>query len=266
MLEYIKNLSKEKIAIIIFLLICIIGFGYLLKGEADKKVEITQNMNMITDDYNKLFSGKLKPVLDITKQAQYKDNVAELNTILTAKAKEAKDKKDWSVGKTDSKVVVESFMDFECPACKDAEETIMYKLMDEYKDKVKFVQKHYPLYQIHKMGLRLSEAAEVAGQMGKFYEYSKKLFQLQVPSSLPSKQLDVYSTANLIKYAKELGLNEADFKSKFESHMYIGNIAADLVDGNNRDLQGTPSIFVNNKKAVTGYETIKKMIEEELAK
>jgi len=49
-------------------------------------------------------------------------------------------------------------------------------MVDELRDSVRFVYRHYPLVKIHPDALRAAEAAEAAAAQGKFLEMHRLLY------------------------------------------------------------------------------------------
>jgi protein-disulfide isomerase len=85
---------------------------------------------------------------------------------------------DWVKGNKDSKVIVVEYSDFQCPACA-AYFPMVEQVMDEYKDKVAFVYRHFPLTSIHPHAEPMARAAEAAGKQGKFWEMYELIFKNQ---------------------------------------------------------------------------------------
>jgi len=69
-------------------------------------------------------------------------------------------------GGKDAKVTVVEFLDFECEACR-ASYPVVKQVLAEYGDKVKFVQRYFPLPN-HKNSQSAALAAAAAGEQGKF--------------------------------------------------------------------------------------------------
>lgn len=156
---------------------------------------------------------------------------------------------DHILGNPDADVVIVEYSDLECPYCKGFHET-MKKIMDEYgpTGKVAWVYRHFPLVQIHPDAKPASEATECVAKLGgndKFWEYINGL-SAGAPESL--------STANLLKAALEIGINEAEFKACLASDYPKQEVAKDIADGNaiaGVDKQfGTPYNILISKSGV----------------
>lgn len=145
-------------------------------------------------------------------------------------------------GKTDSKVTLVEYGDFQCPACKSYF-PIITQLKTEYADKVKFQFRNFPLVQIHQNAFIGSRAAEAAAKQGKFFEMHDLLYENQ----------DTWSTAsnpssNLEGYAQQLGLNAEQFKTDMNGADVAGIINADVKAGQALGANSTPTFVLNGKK------------------
>ena len=105
----------------------------------------------------------------------------EINTI------RATDHVKW---KKDSKNILIEYSDFQCPACKNAHnilKTIEASGSADFSitEKVTFVYRHFPLFQIHDKANAAAYAAEAAGKQDKFWEMGDLLFDNQQALSDP---------------------------------------------------------------------------------
>jgi protein-disulfide isomerase len=159
-------------------------------------------------------------------------------------------------GAKDAPLTVVVFSDFQCPFCKRVEPTLA-QMEKEYSGKMRTVWKNYPL-PFHNNAIPAAEAALAAGAQGKFWEMHDKLFDNMQSLDRPS----------LDKYAQELGLNMSKFKADLDSGRYKGQIDAEMKEGTNLGVSGTPAVFINGRKISGAYpfETFKKIADEELAK
>jgi len=97
--------------------------------------------------------------------------------------------------KTNQKVLVEEFSDFQCPACKGAAEDTGL-IREYYADKIEFIYKHYPLTSIHPYANSAAIAAEAAREQGKFYEFHDLLFAHQDDFISPDFSNEVSGTGS----------------------------------------------------------------------
>jgi len=129
------------------------------------------------------------------------------------------------------------------------------KILEHYKDKVRFVIKDYP-YKYRDFAFISAEATLAARDQGKFWEMHWLLHD-RYP------KLDKES---LIQYAEELGLDMKKFKSDLESMKHLKRINEDVQLAKDLDLYTTPTFFINGIKAVGNrpYESFKMIIDNEL--
>src|SRR5438105_13096397 len=70
------------------------------------------------------------------------------------------------------------YSDFECPLCAQAYHAIGI-LLQQFKHRIRFVFRHFPLVEIHPHAELAAEAAEAAGAQGKFWAMYRHLFENQ---------------------------------------------------------------------------------------
>ncbi len=173
--------------------------------------------------------------------------------------------KDISEGPTNAKVVMVEYADFQCPGCGAAYPTLN-KLESEYKDKMLFVYRYFPLTQIHKNAIASAKASYAAYLQGKFWPMHDQLFanqQTWAESDNPTTYYDQYAQAlglDMIKYHK-------DFNDPATEKIVKDSEQASL----NLGLSGTPTIFINGQQVMgfnplNGYNDLKKIIDEQLKK
>ncbi len=194
--------------------------------------------------------------------ASFGDIAKKLNDILIAKGVKASELPDFSniptqgsawKGAEKARVEVVEFSDFECPFCSKAALTLQ-KLATEYKDRVRFVFKHYPL-SFHKNAHLASQAAMVAQEQGKFWEYHDKLFA----------NYSKLQRADLERYAQEVGMNVLHLQQSLDSGVYKEAVDKDMEIGERFGVSGTPTFFVNNTRIKSPtYEDLKAAIEAAL--
>ena len=145
---------------------------------------------------------------------------------------------DLSTGKADAPITIIEFSDFECPYCRRAQDTIN-QVKARYGDKVRFVFRHYPL-PFHKKAPKASEAAQCAQDQGAFWSFHHALFEDGAKLEIPA----------LKSLAVKLKLDSMKFNRCLDSGRHAGRIAADLADGKDLAISGTPTFFVNGVKLV----------------
>ena len=154
-------------------------------------------------------------------------------------------------GSENATVTIIEFSDFQCPACGMAE-PIVEQVLEAYPTQVKLIYKDFPL-PMHSYAQKASEAAECAGEQGKYWEMHDVLFANQ----------DALKISDLKSYAADLGLNTTVFNACLDSGATAGDVKADLKEGQSRKITGTPSFFINGQEMVGAYpfETWKSTID-----
>ena len=152
------------------------------------------------------------------------------------------------LGEENAPVTIVEFSDFQCPACRLAV-TTLDELMAKHEGKIRFIYRHFPLTSIHKNSLAASIASETAAEQGKFWEYSKALFDNQNAWEQLGNPQDLF-----VNLAREAGVTDLDkFKSEISRQSKKDLILNDMSLGNQLGINATPTFFVNgNKVSTTG--------------
>jgi protein-disulfide isomerase len=158
-------------------------------------------------------------------------------------------------GPVDAKVTVVLFSDFECPYCAKAAEVASH-LKKHFSDRIRFVFRQFPL-DFHKRARAAAEASLIAHAAGKFWEFHDQMFENQ----------DHLEPASLEGYARLVGMDPARFRDSLSRHEFDAKIKLDLELGERAHVRGTPSLFINGKRAAnpTSVEEVVAQIEAELA-
>lgn len=167
---------------------------------------------------------------------------------------------DNTKGKTDAKVVMIEYSDFQCPACA-LYYPVVKKLETEYADNLLIIYRHFPLKGRHANAEIAAKAAEASGKQGKFFDMHDLLFERQESWSKERDPKDLF-----VSYAQELGLNVEQFKTDLDSEDAKNQVDADYRDGIKGGVNATPTFFVNGEIVVNpnGYEGLKAAIDQEL--
>jgi formylglycine-generating enzyme required for sulfatase activity/protein-disulfide isomerase len=161
-------------------------------------------------------------------------------------------------GPASAKVTIVEFAGFQCPFCKRANGTLK-KLLDQYEGDVAIVFKHLPL-PFHKRSLPAAIASLAARRQGKFWEYQDKLF------SGVSSGTSGLEDADLLAYARELGLDIPQFQTDLADKALWAQIESDKKSAKSLGIRGTPTFLINGKQVsgVKPYEEFSRLIDEEL--
>ena len=128
-------------------------------------------------------------------------------------------------------------------------------MLEQYPNDVKVVYKSFPLRN-HKMAQPAALAALAAGKQGKFWEMHDLIFE-------DYKNLSEQKFKDM---ATKLGLDMDKFEQDLKDQGSYRMIQADLQNGFNSGVTGTPTIFINGRllknRSVDG---MKQLIDKELA-
>jgi protein-disulfide isomerase len=141
---------------------------------------------------------------------------------------------DHALGPEHAPVVVVEYGDFECPTCKQAAPTVRM-LLERFASRVRVVFRHFPLEEAHPHALAAAEAAECAGEQGRFWEMHDLLLANQEHLTL----------RHLHGYAERLGLDMARFTAEMDDHVYTQRIREHQESGRRSHVRSTPGFFVN---------------------
>jgi len=130
--------------------------------------------------------------------------------------------------------VLVEYGDFECPLCKQAAPTVRM-LLERFAGRVRLVFRHFPLEEAHPHALAAAEAAECAGEQGKFWEMHDLLWANQEHLAL----------RHLHGYAGRLGLDMARFTAEMDDHVYLQRVREHQESGRHSHVRSTPGFFVN---------------------
>ncbi|MEP6960310.1 MAG: DsbA family protein [Nitrospirota bacterium] len=145
---------------------------------------------------------------------------------------------DPSVGPANAPITIVEFSDFQCPYCK-LSVPLIKEILAKYPGTVKVVYRDYPGPN-HPHAPQAAEAAQCAGDQGKFWEYHDRLFDRQAPGT----------GWNFTELAKEIGLNQDAFATCLNTGRYREEVAKDLHDGFKLGVTSTPTFFINGRPLV----------------
>jgi protein-disulfide isomerase len=146
-------------------------------------------------------------------------------------------------GSTAKKIVIIEYLDFECPHCQELF-PYMQAMHQQYGNQVTFVERFFPLTQIHPNAFAAARAAYAALQQGQYAAMEQRLFNNQdtwAPLSSDKAQVTFQT------YAEELGLDMKKFNTDYASQAAYSTINSDIQDGDDMGVNGTPTLFLNGK-------------------
>jgi len=162
-------------------------------------------------------------------------------------------------GDPNAPVTIVEWSDFECPFCAKFYRDTLGQIDEQYikTGKVKLVFRDFPLG-FHANAQKSSEAAECAGEQGKYWEMHDILFESGVQGGVSTYK----------KYASDLGLNTATFNTCLDSGAMADEVSKDMKDGTAAGIRGTPGFIINGQllSGAQPFANFKSVIDAELAK
>src|SRR5450432_526588 len=249
---------------------CTVGLqdiGYSLKklGEAGKSCEdlvgklcaavgpTSETCNMVKTQAKTFPASRCKGMLDHLPEivADLKKMEAANQPLSAEVAASIANSKGPAFGPANAKVTVVEFSDFQCPYCGKAA-SVVDQIKQKYSERVRFVFRQFPL-PMHENARGAAEAALAANAQGKFWEFHDKLFQNQT-------QL---TRSGLEGFAKDTGLNVAEFKKALDAKTYAADVDSDVKLGESVAVQGTPTMFINGARVAnpSDFQTVSAQID-----
>ena len=145
-------------------------------------------------------------------------------------------------GPMNAPVTLVEYGDFECPYCGQAE-PVVRELLAGTGD-LRYVFRHLPLTDVHQHAQLAAEGAEAADRQGGFWEMHDMLMEHQ----------GALTKRDLLRYAAELGLDQAKFAEDLRSHVGAAHVAEDVDSADLSGVTGTPTFFVNDKRHYGAYD------------
>jgi protein-disulfide isomerase len=110
-------------------------------------------------------------------------------------------------------------------------------LLERNATKVKIVFKNFPL-RSHPFAAKAAIAALAAGRQGKFWEFHDALF----------KEYSQINDEKILEIARQLGLNEVQFKENLNDQEIVKKIQADIQEAYQLGVDRVPTVFINGKR------------------
>jgi protein-disulfide isomerase len=176
-------------------------------------------------------------------------------------------KDDWIRGDKNAPIKIVEYSDTECPFCQRHHETLK-TLIDEYKGKVAWVYRYFPIASLHSKAPKEAEALECAGSLGGndiFWKYADMVYK----NTPTNNGLD---PAELPKFAEKVGLDKSKFEECLTSGKFAEKVKKMSEDAVSAGAQGTPHnviVFGDQKVPVAGaypIEQFKTIIDGMLKK
>ncbi len=141
-------------------------------------------------------------------------------------------------GDKNAPVTIVEFSDYECPFCARFYSQTLPQIEEKYikTGKVKLIYRDFPL-SFHQLAQKAGEAAECAGEQGKYFEMHDKLFENGVTGGV----------AGYKQFAAQMGLDQAKFDTCLDTGAQAAEVKKDMADGAQYGVTGTPGFFVNGR-------------------
>jgi len=146
--------------------------------------------------------------------------------------------RDHAQGPANAPVTLVEYGDYECPHCGRAY-PIVKAVQKHFGSRLRFVFRNFPITEAHPHAELAAEAAEVAGDHGKFWEMHDLLFEHQ----------DRMEASDLVSYATQLGIQPAGgFLLAIRSGQKAQRVREDFMSGVRSGVNGTPTFFLNGAR------------------
>ena len=150
-----------------------------------------------------------------------------------------------SLGDAKAAVTLVEYSDFECPVCRSLHD-VLRGMLPNYAGKVRLVFKDFPLEQLHPW----ARTAAIAGRCA--YQQDPHAFWKMYDFIYDNQE--VISAANawtkMMDYAGQSGLDADAFKACMASPEAGAAISASRANGQQLDVNSTPTVFVNGRRLV----------------
>jgi protein-disulfide isomerase len=167
------------------------------------------------------------------------------------------------LGDANAPVTVVEYADFQCPVCKRAETSVVSRIEQDYvqSGKVKIEFRMFPF--LGQESFNAAQAADAAGEQGKFWEYRDALFNAQ-----GQENSGTFTYEKLVALAKDVGLDVPRFEATLTANTYVSSIQGEVDAARQAGVSSTPTFFVGDTKIVGAqpYATFQSAIDAALAK
>jgi len=147
-------------------------------------------------------------------------------------------------------VTLLEYGDYECPDCM-ASFPIVNQLIERFGDRMQFVFRHFPLTSVHPRASIAAQTAEAAGAQGKFWPMHNLLYESR--GGLDPADLD--------RMAMRLNLDLYRYQNDLTTGRWINKVERDAAGGRHSGVTGTPTFFLNGRRAPRDYDALRGAIE-----
>ena len=160
-----------------------------------------------------------------------------------------------SEGPAGAPLTIEFFADLESPISQSAKR-VLDQIIAQHPSEVRVQFRNFPL-SFHPLAGMAHGAAMAAARDGHFWEFVTYILDHQ----------ETLREQDLIAYAGMLGMDKTKFAETIEQRRYAPRVDADLAQGFQRGVRGSPVIFVNNRRidGVPSIQTLTDYVRAELS-
>jgi len=167
-----------------------------------------------------------------------------------------------SFGQAGAPVVMVIFSDFQCPVCKEEAKILRENVAKAYPDKVHVYFKDFPLEQLHNWARIAADAGRCVFQQNpqKFWDYFDWIYDQQNNIGLDN------INDKLQLFATEKGVDGMQLGKCVESKATDGEVAKEIAEGKELQIDATPTFFINGRKIANGlpWATLDTLIKMEI--
>jgi len=158
-------------------------------------------------------------------------------------------------GPATSTVTITEFLDLQCPACREYY-AIMKQIRDDYRGKIRFAIRIFPLYEMHPNAKISAAGVLCAGKQGKYYDF--------IDAALLNQ--DALQRDDLMRYAGALHLDAKAFGACLDDPATADAVMAGRKAGEALGITGTPTLFLNDAmlSQPPDYQQFKQLIDQRL--
>lgn len=153
----------------------------------------------------------------------------------------------FALGDPNAPLQIVEYTDYQCPYCQQhSQETLPQILSELIEDgRVYYVFKDFPLDQLHPQARDAAKAVRCGGEQDAFLEMHDAVFNNQGTWAGQASGLEQLFT----DLALEIGLSEEQFAGCYQSDEMDRLVEANLVEGQQFGVSGTPAFFFNGYQA-----------------
>jgi protein-disulfide isomerase len=150
--------------------------------------------------------------------------------------------RDNTIGPANASVTIDEWADFQCPACRSF--AALQPGLDQavLRDgSARFVFHHMAF--LGPESILAAEAAECAGDQGRFWAYHDTLYAAQ-----NGENRGAFGAAHLKQFATTVALDQGAFNTCLDSHKYVSRVQQETQAGVQLGVNSTPTLFVNGQR------------------